>query len=297
MSIDKAVEASQTNDSTKGNMLVDAMDAAFEETVEEPTPEDSTPEPELEPEEPEVEAASEIVTEEEDPVPPPSLSTKANERFQQLANERKAEKERADALEAKLEALTQTMGRTAEIQERQLSLQEKYREEQYRAQEPELLRRKMMSAGLDPANPADRQRFEQAVAIEELKMEIENLRETNRQQADSQAVKDYLASVENLLREELKGYDIDKDVFAEIVEETVIEGATKKVQATKAAKAKAARLKKVARKKAVKKPQGEQKQVLESIASSGRTGGSKVSKSSKEKPKGFSDFIDDLFRG
>lgn len=300
MSIDNVIEASQTNDAHKSNLLVAELDEAFDsaEEIEAPEPEpapepedehvseDLEPEPELEASEPEPEA--------EEIEPPPNLSAKANERFRKLANEKKAAEERSAALELKFEQLLEHMGRSAEIQNEQLQFNRRLQEDQYRAQEPEILRRQMMAAGLDPADPRDRDRFQHAVALEELKLELENLKKERAEQSDSLAMNNYFSTAEKVLRGELKGYDIDDDTFEEIVRETVIEGNVQRLAATKAAKNKATRLKRLARKKALKKPTGEQKRVIEAVSSSGRTGG-KSPKSSQSKGKGFGDLVNEFF--
>ncbi len=310
MSIEDYPDPSTTNDAAKANMLAEILDESVSEAVEqvETQPEEAPLEETLleeTPEETEVEAqdlsdnlVDEGDSDESSEEPPPNVGQKANERFQKLANERNAEKARADALEAKLDALMSKMDRGFEIQNEALEMTRAQRQALIQQQKPQLLRKRMIEAGLDPADAFHRKHFQQAVAMEEMRTELARMRQTQQEREDQLAYQNYANAVSSNLASELDGFNVPGEVFSDLVDEAVSYGVNRQADSIVAAKAKADQLKKLLRKPASKQPKGEAKRVVEAVAGSGRTGG-KAKKPARTAPKtkSFGDFIDDIFKG
>lgn len=170
------------------------------------------------------------------PEPPPDVSPKAANRFQQLANERKAERERADALAAQVAELTKLMAQQTATQtqaaERAMRMAD--------AQAAEAERRRQLeqwqSEGMNPADFGHQVTVQGLQKANEASIAVETLRAEIEQMRHAQAIQAYQADVQETVRRSLASYDVSAEQAATFAQQAVTLGVASDLRSREAVK-------------------------------------------------------------
>src|SRR3990167_4456589 len=208
--------------------------AEGQEQEQEPEPAEAGDDFEISDQEPTDELPREATQQEQEgqETPEAEPGRRYQQRVRQLNETSKVLREENKRLIETLEAIK----RSTQVTEQHFQQQQEMHRQQQQAVQPELRRREMIAAGLNPAVAEHQIIFDQYHSQNVLKAEMAEMREALQRVSDKEAYSGFRGCLEQTLSSELRNYDVPKEMLTEIMETAEEILAARGLSASEAAK-------------------------------------------------------------